>query len=109
MVDCCANPSYRAEFKMFHRGDLYALERSAVDTGSFWLGSECAPKLDLVLNADGRLFFRPQSDRRHTRPIDPDAKLRLISHANSTPWRNAIPLDEFWVTQNFHDRGELAN
>jgi hypothetical protein len=99
MVDCCANPACRGEFKMLHCGDLYALERRAIDTQFFWLYSECAPKLDLVLNAEGRLSFRPQSGARHTRPIDPNAILRLVSRASRTPWRGAIPSDEPRMTQ----------
>jgi hypothetical protein len=94
MVDCCANPACRGEFKMLHSGDLYALERRAANTEFFWLCSGCAPQFDLVLNAEGRLSFRPQSGGRHTHPVDRDANLRLVSRASRTPWRNAIPSDE---------------
>jgi hypothetical protein len=110
MVDCCANPTCRAEFKMLHSGDLYALERRAADTEFFWLCSECAPQLDLVLNVEGHLSFRPQCDARHARPVDPNITLRLISRAAShNTWRDAAPSDEPRATKNFSRWGGFAS
>jgi hypothetical protein len=110
MVDCCANPGCRADFKLLKSGDLYALERRSANTEFFWLCSECAPQYDLLLNVDGRLSFRPRGDQLWARPADPEGSLRLVSRAaHRFPWRSAIPTDERRAIYSSSERGRLDN
>jgi hypothetical protein len=110
MVDCCASPGCRADFRQFNSGDLYALERRSENTEFFWLCSECAPRFDLLLDSEGRLTFQSRGDRSHHRPANPEGTLRLISSsAHHVPWHHSAPSDEPRVAQNFHDRGGFAN
>jgi hypothetical protein len=110
MVDCCANPGCRADFRRFSSGDIYALERRSENTEFFWLCSECAPHYDLLLNADGRPSFRPRGEPREAHPANPEGTLRLVSPAaRRNPWRNAAPSDEPRSLRNFNLQEGLAS
>lgn len=110
MVDCCANPGCHADFRLFHSGDLYALERRSANTEFFWLCSECAPQFDLLLDVAGRLSFRPRGERVLRRPDNPDRNLRLVSRAATrNPWHDATPSGESLLIKNFNDWEAFAN
>jgi hypothetical protein len=110
VVDCCANPGCDADFRLFHSGDLYALERHTADTEFFWLCSECAPQYDLLLSAEGRVSFHPRSEGRRGRPANPDSTLRLVSSdTHGFPWGNSTPVDGPRALRKLGERRELAN
>jgi hypothetical protein len=85
MVDCCANPSCRKEFRFLNGGDLYALERESANTQFFWICSRCSRSLVLELGSDGSVsarFRRQTTDTPH--PPRHDGYLKLVYKQSRT-------------------------
>jgi len=110
MVDCCANPACRAEFRLLNSGDLYALERRSQDTEFFWLCSACFAHYELQLDSHGKPAIIPRATRQYTRPAAPEATLRLICCAiRRIPWRNTGPSNEPAPEATPNEWGTLAS
>jgi hypothetical protein len=110
MVDCCANPACRAEFKLLTTGDLYALERRCADTEFFWLCSACFARYELQLDSHSTPTIIPRAIRQHTRPAAREATLRLISCAiRRIPWRKTVPSNEPDPEATPNEWGTLAS
>lgn len=109
MVDCCANPGCRADFRLLNSGALHALERRSADTEFFWLCSECTSQFNLQLDPDGGLSLRPLGERWQAHPANREGRLRLVSRAvHRVPWRQSVPAGEHPLEDNPGEWGGLA-
>lgn len=79
MVNCCANPSCKKEFRFLNGGDLYALERESENTQFFWICSRCSRSLVLELGSDGSVSpgFRSRA-ANSPHPPRPEGYLKLV-------------------------------
>ena len=79
MVNCCANPSCRTEFRFLNGGDLYALEREFENTQFFWVCPRCSRSLVLELGLDGCVSAEIRSrTNRAPHPPRPTSYLKLV-------------------------------
>lgn len=85
MVKRCINPECHNEFRQWNTGDLYALERGSDDTRFFWLCSDCAQSMAVIVDALGAVSVRRQFGVMMTTPANHNARLRLIS-GHGTTW-----------------------
>jgi hypothetical protein len=95
MVDRCANPACRAEFKLLSMGDLYAYERPSASTEFFWLCSACGTKVELCLDPKGGISVRPRDGNNRPQLPDPDGHLRIVCRPmKRIPWHHTVPSGE---------------
>jgi hypothetical protein len=79
MVNCCANPSCRTEFRFLNGGDLYALEQEFENTQFFWVCPRCSRSLVLELGLDGSVSAEIRSRaNRAPHPPRPASYLKLV-------------------------------
>jgi hypothetical protein len=80
MLNCCANPVCRAEFKLLGSGDFYALERRVASAEYFWLCPDCAMRFELHIDGMGCVSPKIRGQREHGKSPLLDANLRLVAH-----------------------------
>lgn len=79
MINCCANPPCRTEFRFLNGGDLYALEREFENTQFFWVCPVCSRSLVLELGLDGSVSAEIRSrTNRAPHPPRPTSYLKLV-------------------------------
>jgi hypothetical protein len=106
MVNCCANPACRTEFRLLDSGDLYAIERTSADTEFFWICSNCSSRFNLSLDSMGKVLLTPRGDREQPHTPQPQARLRLVARARRhMPWRHAVPAGVGPASENPGDWG----
>ena len=60
MVGRCVNPTCNTEIKSLKTDDLYAFEECSENAHSSWLGSVCAPLVELFLDLTGSVTVAPK-------------------------------------------------
>lgn len=94
MVSGCINPECGKEFRLLGGGDLYAWERTNAATEFFWLCAECARRLELSVDSQGKVQVQERSAGRRSLQ-HPAGHLRMVaSAALRMPWRYSVPAAE---------------
>jgi hypothetical protein len=110
MVNRCANPVCRTEFRLLNSGDLYAIEEPNGTTEFVWICSNCASRFSLYLDPAGIVSLEPRGGRQQAHSPQLKASLRLAAHARHyLPWRHAIPASARLLHQHSGNWGKSTN